>query len=292
VTVGRTETADTRAGRLRFSVVIPAFNEAGYLPYALESLRRQDFTGEWEIVVVDNNSTDDTAAIARRHGARVVVEPQPGVCSARQLGATWSRGEIIVSTDADTVHPIDWLTRLDERFRSSPAAVAVAGPCRYADPLWWSAAFPRAWFRAVAAVYALTGAIFYITATNIAYRADSFPGYDTTLTQGGDEFDFLRRLRDRGPVVWDADNPVLTSSRRMNQGLAYTLIVAFGYQYGVSYLLNRLSGGRIRRIAPAIRLEQTAVVRRRRRRWCAGVTSTAAALAVLAWSRRPGGSPR
>jgi glycosyltransferase involved in cell wall biosynthesis len=283
VTADRADRCD-RA--LRFSVVIPAFNEAGYLADALESLRSQDFRGTWEVIVVDNNSTDDTARIARRHGARVIFEPQPGVCPARQLGATSARGEIIVSTDADTVHPTDWLTRLDTRFRAHPAAAAVAGPCRYAEPLWWATVFPRLWFEAVAAVHALTGTVFYITATNVAYRADSFPGYDTTLTQGGDEFDFLRRLRACGAVVWDRRNPVVTSSRRMDQGLAYTLIVAFGYQYGVSYVLNRLSFGRIRRIAPAIRRGDAGAVRRRRRHWGAGVSATLAALAVLTWSRR------
>jgi glycosyltransferase involved in cell wall biosynthesis len=72
-------------------------------------LHHQDFAGSCEVIVVDNNSTDDTAALARRHGARVLHEPQPGGCAARQRGTTDARGEIVVSTDADTVHPLDWL---------------------------------------------------------------------------------------------------------------------------------------------------------------------------------------
>lgn len=269
--------------RVRISVVIPAFNEAGYLQRALDSLHQQDFRGSWEIVVVDNGSTDDTARIAGESGARVLTEPRRGVCWARQLGTTAALGDIVVSTDADTVHTRDWLTRLDAGFRTDPGAVAVAGPCRYEHPLWWAALFPRLWFAAIALGYALTGRIFYITATNIAFRADGFPGYDTSLTQGGDEFDLLRRLRGRGRILWDRHNPVTTSSRRMDQGLAYTLIVSFAYQYGFAYLLNRLSSGRIRRIAPAIRRDDAESVRRRRRQWGAGVAVTASVAVGLRW---------
>ena len=98
---GRTVAIDSP----RFSVVIPAYNEADYLPAALRSLRAQDFPGAVEVIVVDNGSTDGTADLARRLGARVVEEHAPGVCAARQRGTLAARGEIVVSTDADTVHP-------------------------------------------------------------------------------------------------------------------------------------------------------------------------------------------
>ncbi|MHB1711171.1 MAG: glycosyltransferase family A protein, partial [Acidimicrobiales bacterium] len=73
-------------------MVIPAYNEAGYLAGTLASLVRQDFTGVYEVIVVDNNSTDDTARIAESYGARVVREPRPGVCYARQAGPENRRG--------------------------------------------------------------------------------------------------------------------------------------------------------------------------------------------------------
>src|SRR5215207_10515133 len=98
---------------VRLSVVIPAYNEGSYLDASLTSLRQQDFSGSYEVIVVDNNSTDDTAAIASAHGARVLHEPRRGVCVARERGTRAARGEIVISTDADTVHPADWLTRLD-----------------------------------------------------------------------------------------------------------------------------------------------------------------------------------
>lgn len=258
------------ATTVRMSVVVPAYNEASFLDASLTSLRQQDFSQPYELIVVDNNSTDDTAAIARGHGARVLHEPRLGVCAARERGTREAMGEIVVSTDADTVHPRGWLTRLDEHFRTNADAIAVAGPCRYADPPWWAAVFPRIWFAAVAISYAVLGRVFYLTATNLAFVRSQFPGYDTALTQGGDEVDLLRRLRGRGKIIWDPANSVTTSSRRMDQGLPHTVLVSFGYHYAWSYLRNRLAAKTIVGPAPAIRREDADRVRRRRRRWRAG----------------------
>ncbi len=124
--------------RIRFSIVVPAYNEAGYLGCSLTSLQHQDFAGPYEIIVVDNNSTDDTAAVAASYGVRVVHEPEQGVCAARQRGADVAIGEIIVSVDADTVYPPDWLSTIDARFtgprRSSPSPARAATRIRPGGP--------------------------------------------------------------------------------------------------------------------------------------------------------------
>jgi glycosyltransferase involved in cell wall biosynthesis len=269
---------------VRLSVVVPAFNEEAYLPATLASLARQQVPGGFEVVVVDNASTDATAEVAARAGARVVREQTPGVCAARQRGTEEARGAIVVSTDADTVHPDGWLARLAARFDAEDV-VAVAGPCRYLDPPWWARIFPVGWFAVIGAVHALTGRVLYLTATNVAFRRDGFPGYDTRLTQGGDEVDLLRRLRRCGRVVWDGGNPVLTSSRRMDQGLLHTLLVSYGYHYALNLALNRLRPDRVMHVAPVIRQQQAATSRRLRRRWRAALAVTVAGL-LLARHRR------
>src|SRR6478735_1995007 len=113
---------------MRFSVVVPCYNESAYIAETINSLRAQRFRGGWEIVVVDNNCTDDTAEIARGLGARVVGEQRPGVCNTRQRGAAAGSGDIIVSADADTIYPTDWLANIDASFRADHRVVAVAGP--------------------------------------------------------------------------------------------------------------------------------------------------------------------
>ncbi len=276
----------------RFSVVVPAHNEVDVLGRTLGSLRAQDFPGAVEVVVVDNGSVDGTAELARAAGVRVAQEPVLGVCAARQRGTDLARGQIVVSTDADTVHPPDWLTRIDAAFRADPEVVAVGGPCRYEDPPGWAAVLPRVGFAVVAAAHRLTGWVGYVTATNVAFRREGFPGYDTSLTQGGDEVDLLRRLRGQGRVTWDRANAVRTSSRRLDQGLAHTLFVSYGYYYAAGPVVNRLTRRRVVGVAPAIRPGDAVQVRRVRRRWqwAVGVGVVAAALARLATRRgRSGG---
>jgi glycosyltransferase involved in cell wall biosynthesis len=238
---------------IRFSVVVPCYNEESYLAETIRSLQRQNFDGEYEIVVVDNNSTDATAEVARGLGVRVVTELEPGVCNARQAGTEASRGEIVVSTDADTTHAPDWLQKIDRHFRAGDNVVAVVGPCRYTDGPRWGRAFARTLFGVVAAVYRATGRTWYVSATNIAFRREKWSGYDTRLTQGGDELDVLRRLRREGTVVYDRGNPTFTSGRRFTRGLAYNLFVSLILFYLSAYFMNRMFGRRVVGTAPACR---------------------------------------
>ncbi|MFB9236062.1 glycosyltransferase family 2 protein [Plantactinospora siamensis] len=244
----------------RFSVVVPCFNEAGYIAATIDSLRAQRFAGGHEIIVVDNNCTDATAAIARDRGATVVSEPEPGVCAARQRGALVARGDIIVSADADTRYGPDWLNRIDRAFAADDRVVAVVGPCRYADGPAWGRGYARVLFGLVGLIYRLTGRVLYATATNIAVRREHFPGYDTRLTQGGDELDLLRRLRRRGRVAFDPGNPSHSSGRRLARGLLYSVFVSLLVHYLAAYLLNRLFGRRVLGAAPAFRTGGTAGV--------------------------------
>lgn len=254
----------------RFSVVIPAYNEEHYLMACLKSLIKQDIAGGFEVIVVDNNSTDRTASIARDAGATVVFQPERGVCQARQLGTEIASGAIVVSADADTVYPEDWLSSIARWFDEHPADIAVGGPCFFSDGPGWGLRLQRMLFGAVAFVHRLGGPVLYITATNFAFRRDLFPGYDLRLTQGGDELDLLRRLRRRGRVAFDPGNPATTSARRMEKGMAYNFAVSFFYYYILGYAVNRLFGRPVLAMAPAIRsrpqAEAAAHVRSRRQR--------------------------
>lgn len=280
--------SDVAGPRPRFSVVVPAFNESALIGGCLESLAGQDFTGVYEVIVVDNNSTDETGQIARRHGAVVVSEARAGVCWARQAGTLAARGEIVVSTDADTTFDPGWLARIDATFRAAPDCVAVAGPCRFLDAPWWGRLYARLLFGAVHLLRRLTGRVFYASATNIAFRASAFRGYDTTATQGGDELGLLRCLRSRGRIAFDLGNPSFTSSRRLRKGLAYNLAVTFLYYYVLGYTLNQLLRRPLIGTAPAVRPDAAPAPRGRRSLGIA-VASASLAMYVLGvhWSLIP-----
>ncbi|MDX6766710.1 MAG: glycosyltransferase [Candidatus Methylacidiphilales bacterium] len=98
------------------SVVLPAYNEADQLPQTLGSIH-QAFQAlaqpvPYEIVVCDNNSTDDTRQVAEAHGARVVFEPHNQIARARNTGARLSTGEWLIFLDADTRLPASLLAEM------------------------------------------------------------------------------------------------------------------------------------------------------------------------------------
>ncbi len=116
--------------RLFLSVIVPAHKAAGLLPRTLGALRSSDLSrDQWELIVVDDTSPDETSQIAARYADTVVTLPGGpyGPAYARNRGFEVSRGEVIVFIDSDcVVHP-DTLSRFVDRFRSDPSVGAVFG---------------------------------------------------------------------------------------------------------------------------------------------------------------------
>lgn len=94
----------TNRDRPLISVVIPAYNEARCIASTLACVdtAAAEYDGPVEIIVVDNNSTDDTGAIARSLNATVVLEPKNQIARARNTGARAASGEFLIFLDADT----------------------------------------------------------------------------------------------------------------------------------------------------------------------------------------------
>jgi glycosyltransferase involved in cell wall biosynthesis len=94
-------------------VVIPARNEEGRIAGCLEALRDQSLRREeYEVVVVDDGSEDNTAEAAARLGARVIRQEKKGAAAARNQGVVSARGEIVLFTDADCRPERNWAERL------------------------------------------------------------------------------------------------------------------------------------------------------------------------------------
>jgi dolichol-phosphate mannosyltransferase len=94
------------------SVILPALNEEETIALVIEEIPRMRIERkghELEILVVDNNSTDETGKIAEALGARVVVETQPGKGRAMRTGFKESRGDFIFMLDADYTYPATYL---------------------------------------------------------------------------------------------------------------------------------------------------------------------------------------
>jgi glycosyltransferase involved in cell wall biosynthesis len=113
---------------VQVSIVVPVYNTARHLEACLAALRAQDFpAGAYEILMVDNNSTDRSAAIlARAEGIRALHQPVQGSYAARNLAVREARGEIIAFTDSDCLPARDWLRTITAAF-DDPAVELVLG---------------------------------------------------------------------------------------------------------------------------------------------------------------------
>ena len=118
----------------RFSVIIPAYNVAAHLRACLEGLASQRVDANaMEVIVVDNNSTDDTVAIARSFPAvRVLHEPVQSSYAARNLGVRESSGEQLAFLDPDCRPEPQWLASLAQGMQDAGTQI-VLGRRSYGD---------------------------------------------------------------------------------------------------------------------------------------------------------------
>jgi cellulose synthase/poly-beta-1,6-N-acetylglucosamine synthase-like glycosyltransferase len=118
----------------KITVVVPAYNEEDLIAGCLESLLNQSLDkSEYEIIVVDNNSTDATVRIANSMGVRVEKEPHKGYVHAIRRGIEVSQTELIAFTDADCRVPTYWLEKILDHFNSSAKVVGVGGKLAFYD---------------------------------------------------------------------------------------------------------------------------------------------------------------
>jgi glycosyltransferase involved in cell wall biosynthesis len=207
---------------MTITVIVCAYNEARYLPACLYSLLAQTRPAD-QIIVVDNASTDETGAVARRvPGIGVLHEPTRGLVVARETGRLATGADIVAYVDADCRVPLQWIERIEARFAKSPSTVAITGPYRFYDWDWTGRALIRLYDRLVAPPTHLLvhhsfklGAILY--GGNFAVRREALAaigGFDRTIEFHGEDTNLGRRLTPIGRILVCAECWVWTSARR------------------------------------------------------------------------------
>lgn len=207
------------------SIVIPAFNEEKFLPKALESISKQDYQ-DFELIVVNNNSTDNTSKIAESFGAKVVFEPQQGVAFARQKGFLEAKGEIIASTDADAVLPPHWLFQIYQEFKKDKEIVALAGLCNlYSGPILVRSMAYYLFYPFLVLDKFFSGG-WNLVGSNFAVKKKAFleaGGFNTRLVLNED-VELSQRLRKIGKLSFNPNLLVQVSGRRYKDGLIHGLM--------------------------------------------------------------------
>lgn len=227
----------------KISVIIPAYNEEQYIAEALDALNGQTFPrNDFEIVVVDNASTDRTHVLAKIHGADLVVyEAKKGTNQARQAGLNASSGRIIAFLDADCVPPVDWLERIYDALHSGKQnCVAIAGAYVFHSKLTESFYIMQEVYRWIImpALGSVMGKVFKRGGVVIGGNFATFKkhlkkigGLDTSYEFFGDDASIARRLGEIGYVLYDPRLYVMTSDRRFKrEGLVKT-----NWEYAKNY---------------------------------------------------------
>jgi glycosyltransferase involved in cell wall biosynthesis len=212
------------------SIIIPAFNEEDYLNETLVSLDRakaflrKKEAASAEIIVVDNDSLDSTADVARDFGATVVRETEHNVAKVRNTGARFVNGDVLVFVDADTIVPDELLWRIVE-VMAEPTCVGGAVDTNYRPARLTSKIYLQFW-RIIGKLAGMAQG-----ATQFC-RKDAFValnGYDETLFMGED-VDFYWRLkrfarRQHGSICFIEDIHVAPSTRRFDQWGLWRILI-------------------------------------------------------------------
>ena len=183
----------------RISVVVCTYNGARTIRDCLEGLRRLVYP-EYEVIVVDDGSTDATAAIARQYDCRLIQTENRGLASARNTGLGAATGEIVAYIDDDAYPDPHWLTYLAARFLSTSHA-AVGGP-NLAPP--GDGPIAECIARAPGGpVHVLLSdrEAEHLPGCNMAFRKarlEAIGGFDPQFRTAGDDVDVCWRLEERG----------------------------------------------------------------------------------------------
>jgi glycosyltransferase involved in cell wall biosynthesis len=234
---------------LSVSVVIPAYNCAARVGRLLASLCAQTYPRErFEIILVDDGSSDDTAATAERtlaqwDGAgRVLRKPNGGPASARNAGLRNSTAEVIAFIDADCVADPDWLEQVVGALASG--AAGAGGPLRNIAPPGWVTGYLDAcqFFRQ----RARDGVVDYLLTANVAFRREALAAVGGFAEQPGvwaEDADLSFRLKQQGYALLLAPGGSVThfGSPGSVRGLCREL---YRYGFGAAVLSRGWRNGR------------------------------------------------
>ncbi len=197
----RTEGAEW--GLPRVSVVVCSFNGGSTIEGCLLSLQRLRYP-DYEVIVVDDGSTDDTAGIvARFPTVRYVHQPNRGLSVARNTGLDLATGDVVAYTDSDCEADEDWLYHLAVVLRRGDLA-GVGGPNLIPDEGSWVADCVGLSPGGPTHVMLDDRTAEHVPGCNMAFwtwAARAVNGFDGQFRQAGDDVDFIWRLQNAGHAI-------------------------------------------------------------------------------------------
>ena len=237
---------------LSVSVIVAAYNAETLLPRCLTALERQTLPrSAYEIIVVDDGSTDETGAVAKDAGVSVLRIPHAGAAAARNAGVAAASGSIVVFTDADCEPTPNFLERLIEPILSDPAVSGSRGVYRTRQKglvaRFIQVEYEERYER-IAHIETKSGSINALDTSYAAYRRHDFlkaGGFDIRFASAaGEDHELSFRMAEAGHVFrytplaavyhWHVDSFVAYARRKFRIGYWK----AFVTRQHPSYALN------------------------------------------------------
>ena len=214
---------------LKISVIIPVLNEAANLG---KTLAKAQHNRDVEIIVVDGGSEDDTVKIAKKHGVKVMISPQPGRSFQMNFGAQKATGNILLFLHGDTILPEGYIQKIIIAFTETETIagafeLAIDGE-KLSLRLVEKAVNWRS--RLLSLPYGDQG---IFVKASVFWELGGFPSLPIM-----EDFIFIRKLRSLGKITI-LPAPVITSGRRWQKlGVWKTTllnqVIVMGYWLGVS----------------------------------------------------------
>lgn len=199
------------------TVIIPTLNEEKNIEGCLLSLKNQEYSGKYEVILVDGHSKDNTPKIARKYVSKVFFHLAHGPANARNCGAKNSKYGIVAFVDADCEVQSDWLQRIEDSFKDEKL-VGLGGVLkpknpRFIDKVMFTL-FSDWWVK----VSSWLG-VWQLYGNNCAYRKKEFlriGGFSTKVSFWEDT-ELSMRMKNEGKLYIDRGLVVRTSTRRFRQ---------------------------------------------------------------------------
>lgn len=181
---------------MKLSIVIPAYNEEKLIGKCIESILNQSIDRkEYEVLLIDNNSTDNTSEIVSKMGVKPIsYTEKKGAIWAKQFGAKRAKGEIIVVSDADAIFEKNWLENILKVFENKKlmlvgGTVLPTGNSKIVMGIFKLSEYFSLVFQKIG--------VPFIWGTNMAVRKSAFEkvgGFNTSL-KTGDDWEFVLRIQ-------------------------------------------------------------------------------------------------
>ena len=213
----------------KISVVVATYNAARTLGDCLESLRQLRYP-DYEVIVVNDGSTDGSEPIIDRYPFRAITTPNQGVSAARNEGLRAATGEIVAYIDSDARADPDWLSYLAATFLESDV-VGVGGPNRVPGEDTWIAKCVYRSPGGPTEVMLDDQSAEHIPGCNMAFRKwalEEIGGFDPIFTKAADDVDICWRLLDRGYRIGFGPSAVVWHHRRPSVGAYWRQQVGYG----------------------------------------------------------------